>query len=478
MTISRRKAIALGAGAAVAVPAVMQTRWIAKDFTRAGFTGDLPQAPAGHRLWSNWSGLYTATPQEIFVPASEDELAQRLASWPGRVRPVGSGHSFIDLVPTNDLMVDVSRLSGVMSVDPGAKTITFGAGTRLRQAAMLADEHGLAFPNLPDIDVQTLAGSFATATHGTGRAMTALHGRILAFRLVTPDGQIKDVTRDSNPDLFDAGRVSLGALGVITQVTLQMVDRFALNRQVFLLPVDEAIDTMHARAQAHHYFEFYVLPHTGYCALITHDLFDGEIEGRTPSKDEDFIATFRTLRDVLGWWPWARRKAFETYVATQVGDTGKIEDETDLSWKLLATARLTKMNEMEYHVPEEKAPAALRAVIAAMESRADTFFPIEVRYTGQDDAWLSPFNDGVRCSIAVHTAHNETYDTLFDLAQPVLRAHGGRPHWGKLHSLGAQDLSALYPRFSDFQALRQEIDPTGKFLNPRVAKIFGQPFDS
>lgn len=474
MKLSRRKMIALGAGAAVAVPAVLQGRWLMRDFTREGYTP--PAARAG--TWRNWSGLHSATPQEIFSPASEGELAAKLSEWTDRVRPVGSGHSFIDIVPTPDLMVDISRLSGVPQADPATKTATFGAGTRLRQAAMLADEHNLAFPNLPDIDVQTLAGSFATATHGTGLGLTALHARLRGFRLVTPQGEIRDVTPQSDPQLFAAGQVSLGALGVITQMDLEMTDSFALNRKMYLVPTEEAIATMLERAQEHHYFEFYVLPHTGHSALITHDLYEGDVAGRSPSQDEDFIATFKTLRDVLGWWPWARRKAFQAYVATVVEDGGLIEDETDRSWKLLSTSRVTKMNEMEYHIPLENGPEALRQVIAAMESRADTFFPMEVRFTGQDDAPLSPFNDGPRCSIAVHTLHSETYDTLFNLAEPIFRANGGRPHWGKLHSLGAQDLAALYPRFGEVQALRREMDPEGKFLNPRLAQIFGEAFES
>lgn len=475
MTLSRRQILALGAGTAIAVPGAMQARWLMRDFTRDGFTPTLPDAPAGARVWSNWSGLQTATPREIFAPADEAELAAKLAGWDGCLRPVGSGHSFSRLVPTDDLIVSLGRLSGVIAVDTQAQTITFGAGTRLRQAAMLADEHGLAFPNLPDIDVQTLAGCFATATHGTGRGLTALHDQLVGFRMVTAAGEIRDVTRDSDPDLFAAGQVSLGTLGVMTQVTLRMAPRFALNRKVFLVPTEEAIDTMHERARAHHHFEFYVLPHTGYCALITHDLHDGPIAGRAPSQDEDFISTFKTLRDVLGWWPWARRKAFEAYVATQLDDSGLIEDETDLSWKLLSTARVTRFNEMEYHVPEHQARRALRAVIAAMESRADTFFPIELRYIGADDAWLSPFQGGVRCSIAVHAAADEPYEPLFTLAEPILRAHGGRPHWGKLHSLTASDLAQIYPRFGDFETLRDRMDPAGKLLNPFTATLFGAP---
>lgn len=469
--MKRRTVLGIGAGAALAVPAVLQGRWLLKDFERPGFD-PIPVGAGGPR-WRNWSGLVRANPREIFAPASEEELAAKMANWDGQIRPVGSGHSFTALAPSRDLMVDISRLSGLLSVDKAAKTAVFGAGTRLRQAAMLAHKEGLAFPNLPDIDVQTLAGSFATATHGTGREMTALHGRVRGFRLITPSGEIRDVTRQSDPDLFDAGRVSLGALGIITRYEIQLTDSFALNRQVFLVPVEEAISTMAERARAHHYFEFYVLPHTGYAALITHDIHAGEVLGREPSKDEEFINTFKTLRDTLGWWPWARRKAFQTYVNMQLDETGMVEDVTDIAWKLLATSRLTRFNEIEYHIPEAEGEAALRRAVAVMEREAEHFFPIEVRFTGQDDAWLSPFNDGVRCSIAVHALHSEPYGIFAEEIEPIFREQGGRPHWGKLHSLGAEALAALYPRFADFAALRAGLDPQGRMLNPHLARLVG-----
>ncbi|MFB2533347.1 FAD-binding protein [Paracoccus sp. p3-h83] len=301
MKLTRRQALLGGTAAVLAVPAVMQARWLATDHARPGFSPRPPAAPEGRRLWRNWSGLHHAAPSEIFSAQTEADLAARIATATGRVRPMGSGHAFIDLVPTDDMMVDVSRLSGLIEADPATRIARFGAGTRLRQAAMLADEAGLAFPNLPDIDVQTLAGSYATATHGTGRDLTALHGRITGFRLITPDGSTHDVTRASDPDLFDAGRVSMGALGVMTRFDVELVDRFALTRKMFLIPTEQAIETMHDQARSHHYHEFYVLPHTGYAAVITHDLHDGPVAGRAPSRDEDFIATFRTLRDVLGW---------------------------------------------------------------------------------------------------------------------------------------------------------------------------------
>ncbi|KZL19856.1 L-gulono-1,4-lactone dehydrogenase [Pseudovibrio axinellae] len=478
MKLSRRTLLklGLGAGALLAVPVGMQAHWSSKDFTRSDYSPTAPKAPAGRRSWRNWSGRYTATPQEIYSAPSEGELAEKIANWEGRIRPVGSGHSFIDIVPTEDLMIDVGQLSGLYDVDKENKTVTFGAGTRLRQAARLAAEQGLGFSNLPDVDVQTLAGSFSTGTHGTGRTLHALHNTVKNFRLIRPDGEVLNVSRDENPELFDAGRVSLGSLGVISQYTLQLVDTYALNRKIYFLKTEDVLDQFIELSKAHRNFEFFILPNTGYSALLTHDLYEGELEGRPPSQDEDFILTLKQLRDVLGWSPWLRRSAFKAYVNTLIPESGLAEDTTDEYWKLLSSSRITKMNEMEYHIPEANAQKAVREVAAVMDSSKESFYPIEVRFTGQDDAWLSPFNDGVRCSIAVHTLHSESYMPLYDAVEPIVRKYGGRPHWGKFHSLDVQHLDELYPNFAQFRELRRDMDPTGKFLNTRLASIFGEDF--
>lgn len=477
MVLNRRTALKMGLGAGVVVagiPVTQSVLWNGKDFTRPGYEPALPNAPEGHAAWQNWSGIHKATPKEMFVPADVTTLAEKIGSWGGRVRPVGSGHSFTPLVPSQDMIVDISRLSGLIHYDAVAKTATFGAGTRLRQAAQLAAKVGLAFPNLPDIDVQTLAGSFSTGTHGTGRTLAAIHDGIVSFRMITATGSILDVSRNSHPELFAAGKVSLGSLGVITDYTLRMVDNYALTRSITLARTDDIIANMLDLSKAHRNFEFYALPGSEYSAVIIHDSYDGKLEGRPPSKDEDFLATLKDLRDTLGWWPWLRRKAFGAYVSAFVPDDGPMEEATDEYWRLLTTSRPTKFNETEYHIPEANAQAAIAEISAIMNSRPDAYFPVECRFTGQDDAWLSPFNDGVRCSIAVHTPAEEPYKVLADVIEPVLQRHGGRPHWGKMHSLGQHELMEMYPAFGDFKALRKEMDPSGKFLNAHLAKLFGE----
>ena len=468
-----RRALLLGTAglaAAAAVPGVQYASWSMKDFSRDGYSPDLPPAPDGETAWSNWSGIERATPTRIAVPSTEEELAAQIAG-ARHVRPVGSGHSFTGLVPSEGLLVDASRLNGLVAADTATGLATIGAGTRIRQAARELDEVGLALQNLPDVDVQTLAGSFATSTHGTGRALQPLHAHVEGFRLVTPGGEVRDVTAASDPDLFAAGKVSLGALGVITQYTLTCVPAYNLLRRVWVDTLDTILEQAMDLSRQHRNFEFYYFPFTGYAAGISHDIYEGEVSGRVPDGDDETLSGLKDLRDVFGWSPWLRRR-----IAAGSLPKGVVEESSDASWKLLSTARPTRFNEMEYHIPLENGLACLREIIRAIESRRDTYFPMEVRITAPDDAWLSPFNDGPRMSIATHAAVDEPYDYFFSLLEPIHRRHGGRPHWGKLHSLRHDELVSLYPAFRHFCDLRKQLDPEGKFLNPHLAGLFGEEF--
>lgn len=472
MAISRRKLLALTGGTAAvaaAYPAAKYAGWANQDFGRDGYAADLPTAPTGESAWMNWSGLERSTPKQIFVPKSEDELAAFMATTDTPVRPVGAGHSFTGLVPSEGTIVDISRLSDLISHDKAAGTITFGAGIRLRRSSQKMSKLGLGWPNLPDIDVQTLAGAFSTATHGTGINFRALHDHITGFRLITPAGEVKDVTRASDPDLFAAGKVSLGALGIITRYTIKPVKSFNLRRKMWIEPINDLVDRAEEYMKAHRHFEFYFVPNTGYGAGISHDLHDGPVTGKTESEDDELLSQLAMLRDQLGWAPWLRRKTVQALMPT-----GLVEDVSDESWRLLATARPMKFNEMEYHLPVENGLPTLRRIITYLDARKDVYYPVEVRWTGQDDAMISPFNDGPRLSIATHADAGEPFDYLLNDIQPLHRDAGGRPHWGKLHTLGLAELRALYPSFDHFNQIRRDLDPTGKMLNAHLATLFGE----
>ncbi len=467
--VSRRKVVLGGAAAVAAIPVARHVQWNMKDYVREDYRAELAPAPEGETAWMNWSGIERATPKQLAAPANVKEVAEFVATSKGRVRPVGSGHSFTGLVPSEDTIMDISRISGITQHTPGSNVVTIGAGTRLRQSSRALSKLGLAWPNLPDIDVQTIAGSFATATHGTGLTHTAIHARAKGFTLVTARGDVLEVDRDRNPDLFRAGQVSLGALGVITHYTLELVPSFNLRRKVWVEPAEDVLAKAEEMANQHLHFEAYYFPSTDYMALITHDLHEGEVTGRGDSEDESTLSDLEDLRNILGWAPWLRRKLMEGLIPD-----GPVEDCSDESWRLLSSSRPTRFIEMEYHLPYDEGIKTMRQIKEYFDSRKDLYFPIELRFTGKDDAWLSPFNDGQGVSIATHAAVDEAYDYLFTDVEPIHRAAGGRPHWGKLHSLGREELSTLYPRFDDFNAIRKDLDPDGKFLNPHLAKLFGE----
>ncbi len=472
MGLSRRAVLLGGAGMVVGIPAIQHVAWNARNFVRDGYSADFPDAPEGKTSWMNWSGSQFATPREINFPLNEKDLVDVLQSTSGRIRPVGSGHSFTGLAPCEDVMVDVSAMAGLYRYDDATGLATFGAGTRLFHAAADLDDKGRAFPNLPDVDVQTLAGSFSTATHGTGNRLTAIHDYIESFRMVTAAGELLDVSADNNADLFAAGKVSLGALGIITQYTLRTVPAFNLHRQLTIEPVEPFLKRVETLAEAHRNFEFFYLPSTGMVAWLIHDVHDGPITGRGESEDDESLESLKELRDTFGWFPWLRQR-----IARSAISAGVIEDSSDASWELLSNTRPTRFNEMEYHIPRENGVATLRKVIKMMNHRKDAFFPVEYRHIAADTAWLSPFNGGPRSSIAIHAAVDERYDYFYSDFEPVFRAAGGRPHWGKHHSLGKSDFAALYPEFDRFNEIRRELDPNGRFLNPHLAKIFGENFD-
>ncbi|MDF1686879.1 MAG: D-arabinono-1,4-lactone oxidase [Parvibaculaceae bacterium] len=468
MKFSRRNILLGGAATLVAVPVVAQGMWSAKDFERPGFDANLPTPPTGEKAWMNWSGAQKATPKQFGVPQNVKAVADLVATAPAPIRPVGTGHSFTGLVPSEGTIVDISGVSGLLAHDTAAQTASLGAGTRLNQAARLLEGVGLGFANMPDIDVQTMAGAFSTATHGTGLKLPAMHDYVQGFQLVTAGGEIKEVSATSNPHLLQAGKVSLGALGVITRYDLKLEKLFNLHRRVWTVQMDEIMDQFEERINTHRNFELLYIPGTGVAAALSHDLHEGDVTGRAASEDEDIVEALQQLRDIFGWWPWLRKQ-----VALSQLPEGVLEDVSDSARKLLSTSRVTKFNEMEYHIPLENGMKTLREILPMVERKNEIFFPVEVRVTEQDDAWLSPFQGGPRMSIALHAKANERYDYLFEEFEPVLRRNGGRPHWGKHHSLSAAELAALYPDFARFNEVRRELDPEGKFVSPYMANLWG-----
>lgn len=438
----------------------------------------MPQAPSAvtgpdgrRRLpWQNWSGYQHCLPAERLAPESLDELVAVMKDAPGPLRPVGAGHSFSPLVPTEGTLVSLRNFEGLLAHDATAMTATFGAGTRLGEVGEPLAAAGQALFNMPDIDEQSLAGAIATGTHGTGQKLGALHAYLTALTLVTPRGDVLECSRERNPEVFDAARVSLGALGVVTRVTLRNLPTHVLKRRVWLEPVDALLGRFDELAARHHSFEMYLIPHCPKAVGITIDPTTEPARPRGPEQDNDAVLDMKRLRDWTAWWPGLRRRLLDA--ATSGFEP---EEAVDLWYRMFPSSRAVRFNEMEYHLPREALLATARRVLATAESaHPEVFFPIEVRTVRGDDAWLSPFHGHESSgSIAVHHYHLEDPLPYFAGIEPLLRAAGGRPHWGKMHTLAAADLSALYPRWGDFQRVRRELDPQGRMLNPYLRQLLG-----
>ena len=419
--------------------------------------------------WRNWSGSQQSLPTVRSAPASVQELQALIATASGTVRAVGAGHSFSPLVPTDDTIVSLSRLSGMLSHDPRRLQATLWAGSRLADIGQALEDAGQALVNMPDIDEQTLAGCLATATHGTGVSIGCMSTFIEGLQLVNARGDLVECDANTHAELFQAAKVSLGALGVITQVRLQNVAPYRLRRETVWHTFDEMLDIADDMADTHRNFEFYYIPFSGMGFTDVHDLTDEPVGSTEKIDTNDSVAELKMVRDWLQWSP-RLRELILAGIIKGLSDEVTVES----SWKNYASERNVRFNEMEYHLPREFGLTALREIRSALESHHhEVFFPIEVRYVKADDIWLSPFYQRDCCSIAVHRYFAEDYRPYFKTVEPILRKYHGRPHWGKLNTLQREDLRKLYPRWDDFAQVRAELDPQGRFLNRYLRGLFG-----
>lgn len=419
--------------------------------------------------WQNWSGNQTAPNANFVQPDSEDALRDIILEGEGPIRLVGAGHSFTPIVATTGTIVNLDRMGGVVATDTENNLAVIRAGSRLKDLSSALEADRFAFKNLGDINVQSFAGATATATHGTGETFGCLSSEITAIRLMKADGSIVEGSLETNPDLVHAMQVSMGALGVLLEATIRVCPSYNLHRQTFVEPIKGILEAAPERWAKHRNFEFYYIPFSGLGLNIIHNETDAPETARPPSNDEEAMAAIKSMRDKLKWSSFLRRKLLSSGFKNI-----KPESMIGPSWQLLATTRETRFNEMEYHLPVETALEAFQDVVKHIERHErHVYFPIEIRKTAADTAWLSPFQGAPRISVAIHAPADEDHSWFYDAAEPIFRAAGGRPHWGKLHLLGAKDFFDLYPDFSRFTALRKELDPAGRFMTSAMARYWG-----
>ncbi|HIW92307.1 MAG TPA: FAD-binding protein [Candidatus Corynebacterium avicola] len=427
--------------------------------------------------WRNWSGGQTARPTQVVQPTTEAELVSlvtRAAEQGSTVKAVGAGHSFTPVAVTDGVLVNLDHLSGLVNVDRDAMEVTFLAGTRLRDVPALLRPHRLALANQGDVDPQSLAGAVSTGTHGTGAKLTGFAGMVRAMRVVTADGTVHDV--GPGEPLFDYGRVAFGSMGVITRITIAVVEAFLLSAVEKAEPLEPVHHDFPTRARAVDHLEYYWFPGTD----VAHVKTNTRLPATEPTNpvprwksvvDDELVsnvaygAMCRMMHHLPGTTPAMNRLAAATLAQREY---------TDTAHSVFISPRRVRFNEMEYAVPLDDAPEVLAEVHRAIDgSGLQVSFPIEVRCAAADDVPLSTAKGRESCYIAVHRYHRDDYRELFSVVEPVLVAAEGRPHWGKLHTLDHDGLAAVHPDLDTVGAVRAEVDPEGMFRNPMVDRIFG-----
>jgi L-gulono-1,4-lactone dehydrogenase len=411
-------------------------------------------------MWSNWSRGQSCAPAEHVRPATRAELSEAVAR--GRaVRVAGAGHSFSGVVPTDGTLLSLDRLDRVLDVDRDSGLVRAEAGIRLQRLVRELHAHGLALPNLGDVDAQSLAGALVTGTHGTGAKLGNLATSVEAMELVLADGS--ELTVDGGDELR-AARVGLGALGVVAAVTLRCVPAFRLRAVDRPLPLDDVLGELDRHVDGNDHFELFTFPHSPIALTRTNNRSDAPPTPRRPRREwlQDVVLD----NHVFGLLNRVARRAPKTIPALNrlAGRSASQRERVADSFDVFASPRLVRFEEMEYALPREHAVEAMRAARQILE-RYPVSFPIELRFSAGDDALLSPAHARDTAYVAVHVYEGMSYEAPFREVEAVMAEWGGRPHWGKRSFLSVADLAPRYPRWADFAAIRERLDPDGRFVN-------------
>lgn len=430
--------------------------------------------------WRNWARTESVRPQRVEYPPTLDAVRRAVRSAASRglaVKAVGAGHSFSGAAVAPGVLLDLSDLTGIVSVDVDRSRVRLWAGTRLHQIPALLAPHALAMENLGDIDRQSLAGALSTGTHGTGLAFGGIATQVRAMTLVTADGELLTIDEEHEPELLPAVAVSLGALGVIVDVTLQCVPAFGLRAVERPEPLEDVVAGLLGRAEETDHFEFYWFPHTDVALTKTNTRL-------RPGEPTAPLAPVRRWIDdvVVGNGVHQLVCSVGRIVPPTVPVINRLSarvwgDRTfsDASSRVFTTARSIRFREMEYAVPLERVASAFAEVRELVEARGWRIeFPVEVRTAAADDLWLSTASGRRAGYIAVHRYWRADHREYFAAVEQIMRSHGGRPHWGKMHTQAADELRTEYPRFDDFIALRDRLDPDRRFRNPYLQRALGE----
>jgi len=433
------------------------------------------RTPARPR-WRNWARNQECAPVAIDLPASEGELiavVRAAAESEQHLKVVGTGHSFTGIALTDGRLVRLDNYKRILSTDRETLQVTVQAGIKLQKLYDDLWARGLALPNAGDIAYQSISGAVSTSTHGTGREFGGLATQIAGLRLISATGEVIDCSPEVEPELFSAARVGLGALGVVSTITLQCVPAFHLRANEAPMRVDQVLEDLDMHVVENEHFEFFWVPHTGWALTKRNNRTDEPALGRGH------------------WKEWRSDVLMGNYVFGALCRLGRLRPQSiprimrllpgsdpieyvDRGYRIFASPRTVRFYEMEYEIPIEAVKEAFgRVRTYIQDSGIMLSFPIEVRFTAADDIPLSTANGRASAYIAVHVFEGTQYHAYFEAVEDIMDDYGGRPHWGKLHFQTAESLAPRYPQWEAFQAARKRVDPNGMFANPYLDRVLG-----
>ena len=433
-------------------------------------------SPKERPLWKNWAGNQQCRPERIERPASEQGLVRivkQAAAAGRRVKVAGSGHSFTGIALTLGQLVQLDNYDKVLSIDREKRTATVQSGISIARLSEQLDKQGLALENLGDINYQSISGAISTATHGTGLAFGGIATQVTGLRLIAGDGSIVECSADKEPELFSAARVGLGALGIISTVTLRCVKAFNLHAVEMPMRVDQVLESLDDNVRDNDHFEFFWVPGTGWALTKFNERTNSPLATRglwREFRDDILInnVAFGALCRIG-----RLRPSLIPSIARAMPSSGRVEY-IDKSYRVFASPRLIRFYEMEYSIPIEAAVEAVNHVRAFIkQSGLMPIFPVEVRFTKGDDIPLSTASGRDSCYIAVHVFEGMQYQQYFEAVEEIMNDYGGRPHWGKLHFQTAETLAPRYSEWVSFQQARAHLDPEGRFSNPYLDRVLG-----
>jgi hypothetical protein len=405
----------------------------------------------GRSTWTNWVGNQSFSAQ-IAAPANEDEVVAhvRAAIAAGsQIRALGAGHSFTPLIETAGTVLDMDRMRGITEIDAGRRLVTVLPGTRIGEFGDPLWEARLALANQGDIETQAIAGAIATGTHGSGLGQRSFSATLRACRLVNGLGEVVEID-GTTPELLRAAQVAVGMLGVMTSLTLEVAPAYRLAERIEHLPLAAVLERWDELFAGHRHFSFFWLPSEGSAQLYGL---------HTPPGERMTDTCFTKTYDEAG---------------ADVPDDGTPGRRVDRSYRIYPMEGLEpNFHELEYMVPAARGREAVLAMRELMlKSQPIAIFPMEVRTTAADEAYLSA-NCGTPTTVISVSGQPGTdyWDYLYAVDQ-LLGQFGARVHWGKLHYLTPAQLAERYPGSDRFIAIRRELDPQGMFLNEHLRPLF------